>query len=102
MSKRKSKARPRFTPAGAPRRGQPWPSRHEQSVLRRAALGFVLVTQREDQPPLFTYEDGSAIRNELGHELDPDDFKRLAQWLDPEPDDSLFGAPPQRWNARKP
>lgn len=73
------------------------------ATLRRAALGFVLVNLRENQPPLFTYEDGTAIRNELGHELDPADFRRLARWLEPDRSDVLFpGAPPQRWSARKP
>ena len=48
------------------------------------------------------YEDGTLVRNADRGELDPADFKRLSQWLDPEPRDSLFGVPAQRWNARKP
>jgi hypothetical protein len=65
------------------------------------ALGFLMVTQREGQPPLFCYENGQVILNEKSHELDPADFRRLAQWLDPEPNDSLFGTSAQRWNARR-
>jgi hypothetical protein len=55
-------------------------------------------------PPLYTYEDGTVIRGQLGYdELSAAEFRRLAQWLIPERNDTLFtDATPQRWNARRP
>jgi hypothetical protein len=88
--------------AGVPRRGQDKPSAHELAILRRVSLGFLMVTQREGKGPLFTYEDGTPIRNERDFELDVAGFTRLARWLDPDRGDSLFGTDAQIWRARRP
>ena len=39
------------------------PSRHELAILRRAALGFIMVVQREHQA-LYLFEDGTPILDE--------------------------------------
>jgi hypothetical protein len=63
----------------------------------------MLITQRADDRPLYVYGDtGEAIRSEKRAQLDEGAFNQLSQWLDPDPDDSLFGAPVQIWRARKP
>src|SRR5215468_5223376 len=56
------------------------PSRHELAILRRAALGFIIVTQREHQVR-YLFEDGTEIPNDRGGRLDHRGFERLKMFL---------------------
>jgi hypothetical protein len=78
------------------------PSKHEQSILRRAARGFIVVTMTEGGSRYF-YEDGSPVRAANGNPIERDDFARLKKFLVPDRGDTLLSdAPAQRWNVRKP
>jgi hypothetical protein len=93
--------------AGVPPKGAAKPSPHERAILRRAALGFIMVTLRgEGEPPLYCYESGEVIRGQgKRHDrgaLSEAEFRRLSQWLVPERDALFPNGPPQRWDAKKP
>ena len=84
--------------------GRLTPSRHENAILRRVAQpgAFLLVTFRGGKSPLYTYEDGTPIRDDIGRPLSEKAFARLEKFLDAERGDSLFpDGPPQRYNARR-
>ena len=95
--------RDRKLPPGMEPKGSPQPRRHEAAIIRRLGQpgAFLMVTLRAGKAPLCTYEDGRPILNASGTPISPDEFKRLAAWLDPVRNEGLldFG-PPQRWVAR--
>jgi hypothetical protein len=60
--------------------GRLTPTRHEASILRRAARGFVMVTIRESKV-LYTFEDGTVISDENRNPLSRKGFARLSRFL---------------------
>jgi hypothetical protein len=91
--------------ARVPRRGADKPSAHELAVLRKLALpgNYLLVTYHADRPSSYTYGlSGEPVRADRDFALDVVGFARLAQWLVPDPRDSMFDAPAQIWRVRKP
>jgi hypothetical protein len=97
-----------FTP-GNQRLGKPekpiLPSVEEVAILRRASLGFIIVTLTETGK-IYAYEDGSPVTFRSGDQVRSErQFARMVAngWLMPDRGDSLFdGGPPQIYRARKP
>lgn len=83
----------------------PQPNEQQVAILRRVALGFLLVTQGE-KGPVYTYDDGSPLPNlsrTVGNERS---VKRMIAegWLMPIEGEALpfhsAPTPPQRYRAR--
>ena len=89
--------------------GRLTPTRHEQGILRRAAQpgAFILITMREGEPPLYTFEDGSPVlsdkwgRDGKRRPLTEREFARLRQFLVADNDSFFPNGPPQRFTARR-
>ena len=78
------------------------PTNHQTAILRRIARGFLLVTLRQDDDPLITYEDGTRISFQ-GVEKPMDQVRRWVRngWLIPDRGDSLYDfAEAQVYRAR--
>jgi hypothetical protein len=80
------------------------PSVEEVAILRRASLGFIIVTLTETGQ-IYTYEDGSWVTFRSGDQRKVErQFARMVAngWLVPDRHDTLFdGGPPQIYRARK-
>jgi hypothetical protein len=81
------------------------PSVEEVAILRRASLGFIIVTLTETGR-VYTYEDGNLVtfRSSAPAKSERQFARMVANgWLIPDRRDSLFaGGPPQIYRARKP
>ncbi len=76
----------------------------EVAVLRRVSRGALLRTNRENKPPLFTYEDGTAMtRLSRDGEREEEAVYRMVKhgWLIPIEGETLIeGCAAQRYRAR--
>jgi hypothetical protein len=62
-----------------PKGGAPSRPRASWAILRRCALGFIMVTLRQCKPPLYCYEHGTVIRGRNGYdELSETEFRPFA------------------------
>jgi len=82
-------------------RSVPQPRPEEVAVLRRVSRGALLRTNREDKPPLFTYEDGTRLSRDGQREEEAIDRMIKHGWLIPIEGEVLFeGCSAQRFRAR--
>lgn len=82
------------------------PTSQDVAILRRAALGYIVVTMIEGDPQ-YNYDDGSPVtlRPSRGDDGKAHFAKLVAEgWLVPDKGDSLFpdDPNPQIYRARKP
>jgi hypothetical protein len=99
---------PARPPLGVPPKGAAKPSAHETAILRRAAVpGAFIMRTHTERGTVYVFGDNGEVILGAGTKytrkpLSEDEFKRLAQWLVPERNDSLFDfAPAQRWDVRR-
>jgi hypothetical protein len=92
-------ARPR---AGVPNKGQAKPTPHEAAILRRAAAGYITLTQSE-RGAVYRYDDGAIVRGASGNPLTAAEFARLTRngWLIGDRD-AMWGGPSQVYRGRRP
>jgi hypothetical protein len=87
-------------PAGVLRHGVP--SRHEQTIMQRAALGYVIVVERMDGTILYAFEDGSPILDAQHKPIDERQWRRLKRFLVPDRREHFFEERlVRRWNVRR-
>ena len=82
------------------------PTPQDVAILRRAALGYIIVTHIDGKPQ-YNYEDGTPVTlRESHHDNGQRHFNKLVaeKWLGGDSGDSLFpdDPQPQIYRARKP